>query len=168
MNVKNRSDSIVCYTVPDLNIRRDFNPGESKDVPEDEILKLSYQPGGMSLITDYLQVSRADLKKLGLENQEKEYFFTEDEVKELILNGSRDEFLDALDFAPSGVIDLIKKYAVSLPMYDTYKINALKEKTGFDVSKAIENNSVEVAAAPAPTKQRRVSGREYKVISDNQ
>lgn len=167
MIVKNRSDSIVFYVVPDLNVRRDFGPGESKDIQEDEILKLSYLPGGMVLITDYLQISRADLKKLGLEDQEKEYYFSEDEVKKLILDGSRDEFLDALDFAPNGVIDLIKKYAVSLPMYDTFKINALKEKTGFDVSKAIENNVAEETAEPAAAKQRRVSGREYKIISDN-
>lgn len=164
MIVKNRSDSIVFYTIPDLNVRREFNAGETKDISEDEILRLSYQPGGMVLITDYLQIARADLEKIGLGEQEREYFFSEGEVKELILNGTRDEFLDALDFAPGGVIDLIKKYAVSLPMYDTYKINALREKTGFDVSKAIENNEVEENAPAAATKQRRVKEEKYKVV----
>lgn len=164
MIVKNRSDSIVFYAVPDLNVRRTFNPGESKDISENEIRQLSFQPGGMVLITDYLQIARADLEKVGLGEQEKEYFFSEDEVKELILNGTRDEFLDALDFAPGGIIDLIKKYAVSLPMYDTYKINALREKTGFDVSKAIENNAVEENTPAASTKQRRVKEEKYKVV----
>lgn len=163
MIVKNRSDSIVFYVVPDLNVRREFNAGESKNISEEEILKLSYQPGGMVLITDYLQIARADLEKIGLGEQEREYFFSEDEIKELILNGSRDEFLDALDFAPGGTIDLIKKYAVELPMYDTYKIDALREKTGFDVSKAIKNNTVEEAPA-APAKQRRVKEEKYKVV----
>lgn len=164
MIVKNRSDSIVCYSIPDLNVRRDFNPGESKEISADEVSKLSYQPGGMTLITDYLQIAQADLAKIGLGEQEREYFFSEDEVKQLILNGSRDEFLDALDFAPDGVIDLIKKFSVSLPMYDTYKINALKEKTGFDVSKAIENNAEEEVSTPAPIKQRRVKEEKYKVV----
>lgn len=164
MIVKNRSDSIIFYTVPDLSVRRTFNPGESKDISENEIKQLSFQSGGMSLITDFLQIQRADLEKIGLAEQEKEYFFSEDEVKELILNGTRDEFLDALDFAPDGVIDLIKKYAVSLPMYDTYKINALREKTGFDVSKAIENNEVEESTPTVSTKQRRVKEEKYKVV----
>lgn len=164
MIVKNRSDSMVFYSIPDLGLRRDFNAGEVKDVSKDELIKLSYQPGGMALITDYLQISHADLVELGLEEQEKEYFFSEDEVKNLILNGTRDEFLDALDFAPSGVIELIKRYAVDLPMYDTYKINALRDKTGFDVLKAIENNK-EVEETPAvATKQRRVKEEKYKVI----
>lgn len=164
MIVKNRSDSIIFYTVPDLSVRRTFNPGESKDISENEIKQLSFQSGGMSLITDFLQIQRADLEKIGLAEQEKEYFFSEDEVKELILNGTRDEFLDALDFAPDGVIDLIKKYAVSLPMYDTYKINALREKTGFDVSKAIENNEVEENTPTVSTKQRRVKEEKYKIV----
>lgn len=163
MIVKNRSDSIVFYTIPDLNVRRDFNPGESKNISEEEIQKLSYQTGGMSLITDFLQIDRTDLNKIGLGDQEKEYFFSEADVKELILNGSRDEFLDALDFAPGGIIDLIKKYAVELPMYDMYKINALREKTGFDVAKAIENNEEDEVAA-APTRQRRVKEEKYKVV----
>lgn len=162
MIVKNRSNSVVFYTVPDLNVRRTFNPGESKEITENEVKQLSYQTGGMALIEDFLQISRADLEKIGLGEQEKEYFFSEAEIKDLILNGSRDEFLDALDFAPNGIIDLIKQYAVELPMYDMFKINALREKTGFDVAKALENNTEE--AAPAPTKQRRVKEEKYKVV----
>lgn len=164
MIVKNRSDSVVFYTVPDLNVRRNFNPGESKDISENEIKQLSFQPGGMSLISDFLQIDRTDLNKIGLGEQEREYFFSEADIKELILNGSRDEFLDALDFAPGGTIDLIKKYAVELPMYDMYKMNALREKTGFDVTKAIENNAEDESAAAVPTKQRRVKEEKYKIV----
>jgi hypothetical protein len=52
-------------------------------------------------------------------------------------NGSLDEFLDMLDFAPIGVMDLVKKFAVSLPLNDIPKRRALKEKTGFDVNAAL-------------------------------
>jgi hypothetical protein len=54
-------------------------------------------------------------------------------------NGSLDEFLDCLDFAPPGVIDLIKKFSVSLPMTDFQKVNALKAKTGFDAAAALKH-----------------------------
>lgn len=52
---------------------------------------------------------------------------------------SIDEFKDALDFAPDGTKDLIKKYAVSKPLNDYDKREAIKAQLGFDVSKAIEN-----------------------------
>ena len=54
---------------------------------------------------------------------------------------SLDEFKDALDFAPLGVIDLIQDLSVKLPISDIHKRQALKEKTGFDVDRAIANDS---------------------------
>ena len=50
------------------------------------------------------------------------------------------EFLDALDFAPVGVIDLIKSLSVTVPLYDMQKRAALKQKTGFDVDAAIKHD----------------------------
>jgi len=52
---------------------------------------------------------------------------------------SLDEFKDALDFAPEGTKDLIKKYAVEKPLNDFSKREAIKDQLGFDVSKALEN-----------------------------
>jgi hypothetical protein len=46
---------------------------------------------------------------------------SEADVKELILNGSLDAWKDALDFAPAGVIDLIKDFSVKLPLTDYNK-----------------------------------------------
>lgn len=63
----------------------------------------------------------------------------EKDVANLLMNGSLDAFLDALDFAPAGVIDLIKTMAVSLPLMDMNKRKALKEKTGFDVEAALKH-----------------------------
>nr|DAG21583.1 MAG TPA: hypothetical protein [Caudoviricetes sp.] len=54
-------------------------------------------------------------------HREPEYNMSEAQVKELILNGSLDAFLDALDFAPLGVIDLIKDLSVKLPISDIHK-----------------------------------------------
>ena len=56
-----------------------------------------------------------------------------------MVNGSIDEFLDCLDFAPPGVIDLIKKMSVSLPLADYQKKAALKTKTGFDCDAALKH-----------------------------
>ena len=69
---------------------------------------------------------------------EPEYFYTEADVKRIMLSGSLDEFLDLLDFAPEAIIDTIKELSVNLPLNDVAKRDAIKEKFGFDVSRAIE------------------------------
>ena len=178
MKVRNRSTSTVTYSVPDLNIKRIFVPGEIKEIPQEELGILAQQPGGRVILVEYLQVSKEDIKQLDVLEPEQEYFYSDEDVKRIMLYGSVDEFLDMLDFAPEGIIDMIKTYAVSLPLNDLYKVNALKEKTGFDSAKALEHSineeeELKVAAAPkrrvaaepeAP--QRRVP-QQYKVISDN-
>jgi hypothetical protein len=64
---------------------------------------------------------------------------SEQDIAKLLTTGSLDAFLDALDFAPTGVIDLIKKLSVSIPLTDMSKRKALKEKTGFDVDAALRH-----------------------------
>ena len=158
INVKNRSAGNVVYTVPDLKVRRDFMPGEIKTIDPEELTQLSYTQGGRLLITQYLQILDEPAREEINGPIEPEYNFTDDDIKDLILKGSLDSFLDALDFAPIGVIDLIKKYAVSLPMVDMNKMAALKEKLGFDVMaavNAVNEEKKEEEAAPAPRRTTR-------------
>lgn len=171
MRIKNRSAGVVVYSIPDMNIRRRFAPGEVKDISKEEISKLMYQPGGHYLLVNYLQANQEDIAQLDMPEPEKEYYYTDEQIKELMTSGSLDEFLDALDFAPEGIIDLFKKYAVELPLRDLYKIDALKKKTGFDTTKALENakaieteETVVVETAP----KRRVSAEtsaKYKIVN---
>ena len=138
-NVKNRSAGVAVYKIPELGIRRSFQPGEVKQISEEELEKLTYRPGGMAILTNFLQIqSEAGLEKVGIRPQP-EYHMSEQDIINLLKNGSLDEFLDCLDFAPPGVIDLIKKLSVSLPLGDVSKRRALKEKTGFDCDAALKH-----------------------------
>jgi hypothetical protein len=56
-NVKNRSSNKVIYRIPEMGVRREFMPGESKQISHDELEKLSYRPGGSNIIANYLQIS---------------------------------------------------------------------------------------------------------------
>ena len=149
-NVLNRSSSMVGYTIPELNIRREFQPGETKKIKFSELEQLTYQPGGTTLIQDYFLIrEQAVTDALNIQT-EIEYYMNEDNVRDLILKGSLDQFLDCLDFAPEGVIEMIKKLAIELPMNDVEKREALKKKTGFDVDSAIKNKMAEIADEGAP------------------
>ena len=181
-NVTNRSSSLVFYSIPENHIQRQFGAGETKKIPHDELLALTYQAGGPALIRNYLFIAEPEGVVEFNGATEPEYYLDAAGVKNLILTGSLDEFLDCLDFAPEGVIDLVKKLAVDLPMTDMQKAEALKKKTGFDVIKAVANNradkedndkELEVAkerrvkpATEAAETGRRTSGDKYKIISE--
>ena len=138
-NVKNRSAGIATYRIPELGIRRSFAPGEVKKISAEELEKLTYRPGGMALLANFLQIQSIEgIQKIGLRT-EPEYHMSEADIVKLLTTGSLDEFLDCLDFAPAGVIDLIKKLSVSLPLNDLHKRQALKEKVGFDCDAALRH-----------------------------
>ena len=182
IKVTNRDNGSVGYSVPDLGVHRTFQPKESKEISAEELRKLSYLPGGDVIIKDYLIIHNEELLKELLGEVEPEYYYSEDEVKTLLLSGSLEQLQDCLDFAPNGVIDLIKSLAVSLKIDNVSKRKAIQDKTGFNVTRAIEINeetdeetaSKESAqgrrAAPITAKseeaqQRRSAPPKYNVVS---
>ena len=137
--VKNRGASTVVYKIPEDGVRREFKPGQTLQISSEELEKLTYQPGGTLILSQFLQI--LDLEGIQKANikTEPEYHMSEADVSKLITSGSLDAFLDCLDFAPIGVIDLVKKLSISIPMVDIQKRKALKEKTGFDVEAALKH-----------------------------
>ena len=170
--VTNRSAGMVVYTIPDEGIRREFQPGESRKISFGELEKLSYQQGGRELMASFLQIMEDEVTdSLGIP-RENEYYMNEAQIIDLLRHGSMAAFEDALDFAPIGVIDLIKKFAVELPLTDLNKINILRNKTGYDVEKILRNvaedepeeEKITPAAAAKQTTGRRTNTN-YKVVS---
>ena len=139
IKVTNRDNGIVGYTIPDLNnLHRNFQPGESKYVDEEEIKSLRNAPGGEYILYHYLVLENDELREDVIGDVEPEYFYTEAEVRKLLLEGTSDELEDCLNFAPEGVKDLVKTLAVNLPCNDLQKRALIKKMTGFDVGSAIE------------------------------
>ena len=186
IKVKNRDSGTVGYTIPELgNLHRSFSKGETKEITMDELRKLSYISGGKILLQNYLIVQNQDaLKELLSDDVEPEYYYGEEEVKKLLLTGSNDQLLDCLEFAPEGVIGLVKDLAVSLKINDISKRNIILEKTGFNVTNAIaineetiegEGEEVKSSRRSAPvtveksdeTPKRRVAApQQYNVVSN--
>lgn len=172
--VKNRSGGMVAYTIPELgdarNIRREFAVSEVKEIPAKELEALTFIGGGRTLLEDYLQILDAEGLNFVNLQVEPEYAMNEEDIKNLLLYGSYDKFLDTLDFAPEGVIDLIKHYAVALPCNDTAKRDALKDKFGFDVDKVLSiqkagaEDNTNNTTTTTTTKQRRVAIEEPATV----
>lgn len=164
IKVRNRDNGIVGYTIPELgNLHRDFARGETKEITMNELRKLAWVSGGKELLKDYLVIENEEAVVELLGKVEPEYNYTEEDVKNLLLNGSLDAFLDCLDYAPEGVISLIKKLAVDLELNDVAKRNAILEKTGFNVTSAIMiNNETKEDDSDKTQTGRRVAVPETK------
>lgn len=138
--VYNKSAGRVVYKLPELGVRRTFYPGEKKrDISVNELEKLSQTPGGRKLILNYLLVDDVEILEYLINGKvEPEYWIKEEEIDRWMSTCSLDEFKDALDFAPEGTKDLIKSHAVSLPLNDMSKREALREQLSFDVTQALK------------------------------
>ena len=142
ISVINRSSSTAIYTIPEDNITRIFAPGETKKIDKQELEKLTYQPGGREIIEQCFLIQNEELVSEFIGEQEPEYWLTPENVKNLLLNESADRLYDCLTFGAKneGVIDLIKKIAVDLPLNDMSKLDMIYKITGFNAKAAIENN----------------------------
>lgn len=161
VKVTNRDNGHVGYTIPDMNnLTRDFNANETKNITFEELRKLAYLPGGPTLIRDYLVIDDAEIVNEILGEVEPEYYYTEKEVKELLLTGSLDALKDCLDFAPKGTVDLVKQLAVDMQINDISKRKAILEMTGFNVDAAIMLNEETKEEREETQKTRRVNNNE--------
>lgn len=164
VKVLNRFLGQTTYVIPELHVRRTFQRGAEQEVPFKELQYLKYQAGGEEMLRNILMIEDEEALEKLVGDVEPEYHYTESDVENLLLNGSLEQLEDALDFAPLGVIELIKEKAVSLKLSDINKRDAIAKKTEFNVTKAINNIELEKKAEQEEVnnttdKKENLSGR---------
>lgn len=166
INVRNRNNGTTGYTLADgAKETRLWAENEVKKITFAELKRVSYLPGGAELLRDYLVIedpAAIEALNVGIDIQEQpEYLYTENEIRDLLFNGSLDELKDFLDFSPDGGIEIAKQIAVNEELPDMRKRKIISEATGFNINTAIEINDMMkdngVAEDTAPKKQRRVA-----------
>lgn len=153
MKVYNRSDSNITYSLPELQTRRVFALGESKELEAKELEALWQMDGGNLIIKHYLMVDDREWVEKHWDAPI-EYFWKPEDVKKCLLEDSLELFQETLEYAPEGVVDLIKMFAWQLPIGDLNKIEAIRQATGFDTLAAIDVMSASKPRAEAPKKER--------------
>lgn len=168
IKVLNRDNGAVVYSIPEMNgLRRVFQSGETKEITFQELQKLSYKPGGGKLLKNSLVIiNNPEAVQELLGHVEPEYNYTKDDILRLMKEGSLDEFLDCLDFAPTGVTDLIKTLAVEMPLNDVAKREAIYNKLGYNVDNAIRIQKESLEPTPMEIKtERRVQKTQEKPVT---
>lgn len=161
VTVENMVGHDVSYIITSLGIRRKLMPGVPFQVKAQELRALFAEPGGEVLLRNYLRVGNKNLQReFGVPADQVEYNWTVKDVDDVLLNKPEEYLLDALDFAPEGIIDLIEKRAIELELPNMNKRKAIMNKTGVNITKSIENHhaydSVNASDNVAQKRSRRV------------
>ena len=135
--VVNRAACSVSYNIPELHVERSFRPlgqaGDRMMISREELKALSYLHGGKILLDKYLMIEEADLQEeLGI-TVEPEYTYTLEEIRELLTTGTEAQLEDCLNFAPAGVLDLLKREAIAMRLDSHKKRSLISEKLGITV-----------------------------------
>ena len=159
IKLTNRDNGTVGYTIPDLNLHRTFSGGETKTITFEELEKLAWVKGGLNLLKDYLIIQDKEAAEELLGNVEPEYYYTKDTIRTLLTEGTLEQLQDTLDFAPKGVIDLVKEEAVELPVNNVAMRDEILKKTNFNVDKAVEMKKAALEDEPVEetTSKRRAT-----------
>jgi len=158
--VRNRNNGFTGYEIKDRGIWRNFAPGETKNIQLEELQQLQYQPGGDYILNNLLVVENKEALKILNMEVEPEYNYTEADIRKLLLDGSLDQLMDFLDFAPEGAIEIAKDIAVKEEIPDVRKRDAISNATGFNINSAINVNHAmaeEEAPKEEPKKERRAA-----------
>lgn len=146
VEVRNLVGHETGYVIPELHIKRRFEPYETKRIEAGELRQLHYRRGGRIMIHDYLSVGNDELRReFDIPSDQVEYDWTAEDIKDLLLNGDEDSLRDALDFGPAGIVEMIKRMAFDMKIPDLTKRDIIREMTGTDVNKQIELKSQEEA-----------------------
>lgn len=164
VKLKNRYNGFVTYSIPDLNnLVRTFAPNETKsNITVEEVRLLNGKVGGRRLLEDFLVIVKP--KELidelfpGKLKVQPEYAYGDKEITHMLMEASVDAFKDFIDFAPLGILEIVKDKAVTLPLQNYDKRQYLLEKIGFDVDVAIRNykDAKEGEEIEVATPKRRV------------
>lgn len=160
VKVRNMVDYNVGYKIEEDNIRRQFSPHEVKTVTAGELRKLDYTRGGHVLLTSYLAVQNKSLaQEFGVDEDSyaNEYNWDAAKVDQVLLNEPVEVLQDAMDFAPEGILQLIKDRAIALRLDSMDKRKVISDAMKIDlngmIDLAVKAESVEVKSAPKKTRR---------------
>lgn len=120
VRVTNVARRKVSYVLPELNdMRRDFPPApisgrtEPKVITFHELYLLQNSPGGAKLIFENLQIRDNDVRVALDLPTDPEFDYDLADIEKLMVEGTKEQILDALDFGPFYIAQWMKNALVT-------------------------------------------------------
>jgi len=145
--VINRTKGRLGYKIDTLRVSRHWlNTGDVLYISINELIELTTVPGGLKLLEKYLLIEDEEAITLIYGRElEPEYKYSEKEIEFLLYEGTDAQLLDCLDYAPQGVLKIIRAKATNKLPNTTVKVMAINQKLAINLSSMNINNQEEVA-----------------------
>ena len=148
---------LVTYALVDPAITRVWRPNELKVITFHELYQLANTAGGMQLLYDRLQIRDNKVREALQLPLDPEFLYTEEDAKNLVINGTEAEVLDAIEFGPMGLTSMIKHHSI-LHVDSLEKANFFN--TLFKMNIQELRNSVEKVGEDPLAQSKRRTGKE--------
>lgn len=172
INVRNMTDQIISYIIPETRVRRHFTAFESKMIEAKELRELWYIAGGSRLLQAYLCVENEELAAefgVSKDSYNHEYSWTKKDIDDALLNQPIELLEDAFDFAPVGICETLVSEAIRLRIPDRNKHRLIEKITGRNISQMIEYeeklDELKIDDSTTRTGTRRVGGNKQTVAT---
>ncbi len=178
--VKSRTEGSVAYKLDSMRVSRSWpKTGSVLQISLDELKELMVQPGGEYILRNLVIIENeeARLDILGGDVQP-EYNYTEKEIQYLLYEAEDNALLDCLDYAPIGVLELIKQYSLEKLPNTTAKTKAVNQRLGIDLNKIAElisekdegnaEKNADTGRRTAPLTVSETKQEKYKVVGKPQ
>ena len=163
VEVQNMTSGTLSYRLPSGPYRL-FSNNMRMTVTAGELRELATTQGGRVLLQSHLSVHNPELaREFGVDEDTVEYTWTEEDIRRVLTEGDMDELLDALDFAPEGIVEELARKAVEWKIPDNNKIKAISEATNLDIASQIRNQEqIEQKDAEFGTNRGRAEQRRVR------
>lgn len=141
VKVINRTGGSLAYKIDTLRVTRHWpKPGDYLNISISELSELKTVPGGNYILKECVIIEDKEALNILFPDTElePEYNYGLKEVEALLYEADLAQLLDALDFAPQGVLELIKTKAAEKLPNETAKIEAINKKFKIDLVKINE------------------------------
>jgi hypothetical protein len=158
VKVVNRTGGSLAYKIDTLRVTRHWpKPGDYLNISISELSELKTVPGGNYILKECLIIEDKEALNVLFPDieLEPEYNYGLKEVEALLYEADLAQLLDALDFAPKGVLELIKTKAIEKLPNETAKIEAINKKFKIDLNKVNELHQEKEIKEQAPKQTRR-------------
>lgn len=158
VKVVNRTGGSLAYKIDTLRVTRHWpRPEDYLNISISELSELKTVPGGNYILKECLIIEDKEALNVLFPDieLEPEYNYGLKEVEALLYEADLAQLLDALDFAPKGVLELIKTKAAERLPNETAKIEAINKKFKIDLNKVNELHQEKEIKEQAPKQTRR-------------
>lgn len=171
IKMKNRSDTVVGYKIPQTRTERELYPSQTIEVSEEEVKDLLFQKGGKALLREYLLIEQDVAEKLGLDLSP-EFWLDRPEIEALLKSKDIRALKNCLIYGPTGLKDIVKQIAVNEEFsLSREQKRIINEVLGINLDSMIKNAQDAKIETPAvePTSDRDYSflkEKNYNVVED--